>query len=97
MDEMNTTTMNQDNNEITTPAAAADMNGLAGLAVKGLVGVASLITAYKLGKRAKAEDKETKPKKKLHFQAPITFKEVEEQQEEEKTEEVKETKETKKK
>lgn len=97
----NTTMMNQENNSSMDTVPAADTNGLVGLAVKGAIGVVSLFTAYKLGKKAKAEEKAAKPKKRLHFQAPITFVEKEQQEEEEKTEEeVKEEtkeKETKKK
>ena len=96
MDEMNTMNQEMNQNQDTTPSA--DTNGLVGLAVKGAIGVVSLVTAYKLGKKAKAEDKKDKPKKRLRFQSPIVLVEKEQPDEEKTEEEVKEeTKETKKK
>ena len=83
MEDNNTTTMDQDNNESTL-----ETNGLVGLAVKGIVGLVGLVSAYKLGKARAEKNDKPKTKKKLHFQSPIVL--IDREEAEESYEEVEE-------
>ena len=87
---------NRTTQENTVPETTEN-SGLMELAMKAGIGIAGLFTAYKVGKTKGEKSKEEKPKRKLKFQSPIKFVEVEAKEGGEEKPEEKKPEETKKK